>query len=280
MFVADMRDYPLGPPKTGDPWLSRIQLLTDDDADGRMDKATTFADHMDNVQGLLPYNGGIIATTRSQILFLKDTNGDNVADEIKPLIKGFNPRHSQLQVSAPRWGLDGCVHFNNGLDAKEIYPADAPDKIVDVPGSNFKWDPKTGVITPTGGKGQYGGAFDDWGHHFYCSNRNPVMFTAMPYEAMLHNPQAGITQNYEDIAPAGAETRVYPLKITHTTADAHAGTNTACSGLGVYRGQLMPELKNNVFVPDPTGQLITRYKITPNGSSMKANPEHMPRPLL
>jgi hypothetical protein len=270
MFVADMRDYPLGPPKTGDPWLSRIQLLTDDDADGRMDKATTFADHMDNVQGLLPYNGGIIATTRSQILFLKDTNGDNVADEIKPLIKGFNPRHSQLQVSAPRWGLDGCVHFNNGLDAKEIYPADAPDKIVDVPGSNFKWDPKTGVITPTGGKGQYGGAFDDWGHHFYCSNRNPVMFTAMPYEAMLHNPQAGITQNYEDIAPAGAETRVYPLKITHTTADAHAGTNTACSGLGVYRGQLMPELKNNVFVPDPTGQLITRYKITPNGSSMKA----------
>jgi len=270
LFVADMRDYPLGPPKAGDPWLSRIQLLTDDDGDGRMDKATTFADHMDNVQGLLPYNGGIIATTRSQILFLKDTNGDNVADEIKPLIKGFNPRHSQLQVSAPRWGLDGCVHFNNGLDAKEIYPADAPDKIVDVPGSNFKWDPKTGVITPTGGKGQYGGAFDDWGHHFYCSNRNPVMFTVMPYEVMLHNPQAGITQNYEDIAPAGAETRVYPLKITHTTADAHAGTNTACSGLGVYRGQLMPELKNNVFVPDPTGQLITRYKIAPNGSSLKA----------
>lgn len=287
LFVADMRDYPLGPPKAGDPWLSRIQLLTDEDGDGRMDKAVTFADHMDNVQGLLPYNGGLIATTRSQILFLKDTNGDNVADEIKPLIKGFNPRHSQLQVSAPRWGLDGCVHFNNGLDAKEIYGVsdagasrskmvDGAKPISDLPasisvsGANFKWDPRTGVITPTGGKGQYGGAFDDWGHHFYCSNRNPVMFTVMPYEAMLRNPHAGITQNYEDIAPAGAETRVYPLKITHTTADAHAGTNTACSGLGVYRGHLMPELKNNVFVPDPTGQLITRYKIEPNGASLKA----------
>jgi putative heme-binding domain-containing protein len=63
---------------------------------------------------------------------------------------------------------------------------------------------------------------------------------------------------------------VYPLQITHTTADAHAGTNTACSGLGVYRGHLMPELKNNVFVPDPTGQLVTRYKIEPNGASLKA----------
>lgn len=270
MFVADMRDYPLGPPNPGDPWLSRIQLLTDENGDGRMDKAVTFADHMDNVQGLLPYDGGLIATTRSQVLYLKDTDGDNKADVIKPLIKGFNPRHSQLQVSAPRWGPDGCVHFNNGLDAKEIYPADAPTKVVGVPGSNFKWNPKTGEITPTGGKGQYGGDFDDYGHHFYCSNRNPLMFTVMPYAAMLRNPHAGITQNYEDIATPGAETRVYPLQITHTTADAHAGTNTACSGLGVYRGSLMPELRNNVFVPDPTGQLVTRYKVEPNGASLKA----------
>ncbi len=270
MYVADMRDYPLGPPNPGDPWLSRIQLLTDENGDGRMDKAVTFADHMDNVQGLLPYNGGLIATTRSQVLFLKDTNGDNIADEIKPLIRGFNPKHAQLQVSAPRWGPDGCVYFNNGLDAREIYPADAPKDVVNIPGSNFKWDPRTGKITPTGGKGQYGGAFDDWGHHFYCSNRNPVMFTVMPYEAMLRNPNAGITQVHEDIATPGAETRVYPLQITHTTADAHAGTNTACSGLGVYRGHLMPELRNNVFVPDPTGQLVTRYKVEPNGASLKA----------
>lgn len=270
LFVADMRDYPLGPPNPGDPWLSRIQLLTDEDGDGRMDKAVTFADHMDNVQGLLPHDGGLIATTRSQILFLKDTDGDNKADLVKPLIRGFNPKHSQLQVSAPRWGPDGCVHFNNGLDAREIYPADAPAKVVGVPGSNFKWNPKTGEITPTGGKGQYGGAFDDWGHHFYCSNRNPLMFTVMPYEAMLRNPHAGITQVHEDIAPFGAETRVYPLQITHTTADAHAGTNTACSGLGVYRGSLMAELRNNVFVPDPTGQLVTRYRIEPNGASLKA----------
>lgn len=270
LFVADMRDYPLGPPNPGDPWLSRIQLLIDEDSDGRMDKAVTFADHMDNVQGLLPHDGGLIATTRSQILFLKDTDGDNKADLIKPLIRGFNPKHSQLQVSAPRWGPDGCVHFNNGLDAREIYPADAPTKVVGIPGSNFKWNPKTGELTPTGGKGQYGGAFDDYGHHFYCSNRNPLMFTVMPYEAMLRNPHAGITQVHEDIATPGAETRVYPLQITHTTADAHAGTNTACSGLGVYRGGLMPELRNNVFVPDPTGQLVTRYKVEPNGASLKA----------
>jgi putative membrane-bound dehydrogenase-like protein len=271
LFVAEMRDYPLGPPKAGEPWMSRISQLIDDNGDGRMDRSVVFADHLDNVQGLLPYDGGLIATTRTQILFLKDSDGDGKADINRPLIKGFNPRHSQLQVSAPRWGPDGCVHFNNGLDAKEIYPADAPDQVVGVPGANFKWDPKTGAISPTGGKGQYGGAFDDYGHHFYCSNRNPLMFTVMPWDAMQRNPHAGITQVHEDIAPPGADTRVFPLKITHTTADAHAGTNTACSGLGVYRGELMPELRNHVFVPDPTGQLVTRYKVEPNGASLKAS---------
>ena len=277
MFAAEMRDYPLGPPNPNDPWLSRIVQLVDENGDGRMDKSITFADHVDHVQGLLPHDGGLIATTRTQILFLKDTDGDGKADVTKPLIKGFNPRHSQLQVSAPRWGPDGCVHFNNGLDTKEIYPAADPKSEIsnlksqiNVAGSNFKWNPKTGEITPTGGKGQYGGAFDDYGHHIYCSNRNPVMFTVMPWEAMTRNPHAGITQNYEDIATPGADTRVFPLMITHTTADAHAGTNTACSGLGVYRGHLMPELKNNVFVPDPTGQLVTRYKLEPNGASLKA----------
>ncbi len=270
MYVADMRDYPLGP-EPGQPPLSRIQLLSDENGDGRMDKAITFADHVDHVQGLLPYKGGLIATTRTQILFLKDTDGDGKADINEPLIKGFNPRHSQLQVSAPRWGLDNKVYFNNGLDAKEIYPV-TKEKVEEahVTRLNFRWDPQTGKIEPTSGCGQYGGAFDDFGRHFFCSNRNPLMFAVMPYEAVIRNPYAGITVGHEDIAPAGAETRVYPLKITHTTADAHAGTNTACSGLGVYRGPLMPELRNNVFVPDPTGQLVTRYKVEPKGASLKA----------
>lgn len=270
MYVADMRDYPLGPPNPGDPWLSRIVQLVDEDGDGRMDKSVVFADHVDHVQGLLPYKDGLIATTRTQVLFLKDSDGDGKADVTESLIKGFNPRHAQLQVSAPRWGLDGCVYFNNGLDAKEIYPSADPKAAVNVPRCNFRWDPRTGKVEATTGNGQYGGSFDDFGHHFFCSNRNPLMYAVMPYEAVIRNPAAGITQGWEDIAPAGAETRVYPLKITHTTADAHAGTNTACSGLGVYRGDIMPEMKNNVFVPDPTGQLVTRYKVEPNGASLKA----------
>jgi putative membrane-bound dehydrogenase-like protein len=268
-YVADMIDYPLGP-GPGLPPLSRIQQLIDDNKDGVYERAVTFADKMDHVQGLLPYKDGLIATTRTQILFVRDTNGDGIADERKPLVAGFNPNHSQLQVSAPRWGLDGCVYFNNGLDTKEIYPAESAGKKLNFARCNLRWDPGSGKLEPTTGFGQFGGSFDDWGRHFFCSNRNPVMFAVMPYEAVTRNPNAGITQGWEDIAPSGAESKINPLAITHTTADAHAGTHTAACGLGVYRGDLMPDLRGEIFVCEPTAQAIIRYHAEPNGASLKA----------
>lgn len=268
-FVADMIDYPLGPPEGQKP-LSRIVQLLDPDKTGRYTKSKVFAEHVDHVQGLLPYEDGLIATTRTQILFLRDTNGDGVADDIKPLVEGFNPNHSQLQVSAPRWGLDNCIYFNNGLDPGEIYPSADPSKKMKVTRTNLRWDPATGKLEMATGNGQFGGCFDDWGHHFFCSNRNPVMFAVMPHEAVVRNPHAGITQGWEDIAPTGADAKVYPLQLTHTTADAHAGTHTAACGLGVYRGDLMPELRGEIFVCEPTAQAVVRYHVEPNGASLKA----------
>ncbi|MCB1080015.1 MAG: DUF1080 domain-containing protein, partial [Verrucomicrobiae bacterium] len=107
MFVAEMRDYPL-PPEPG-PLLSRIRLLRDKDGDGRMDEAVTWADELDHVQGLLPMHGGLLATTRTAILFLKDTDGDDKADVVQPLYIRNEPGHNQLQVSCPRWGLDNAI---------------------------------------------------------------------------------------------------------------------------------------------------------------------------
>jgi putative membrane-bound dehydrogenase-like protein len=268
-YVADMIDYPLGSPD-GSP-LSRVQQLIDTDGDGKFDRAATFADKLDHVQGLLPHEGGLIATTRTQVLFLKDTDGDGVADVRKPLIAGFNPSFSQLQVASPRWGVDGEVYFNNGLDSKQIYPiaGDGSDGAkTDIARSNLRWNPETGSLHAAAGFGQYGGAFDDWGRHYCSSNRSPVMFAVVPPET-LTGSTAPARPPWENIAPFGPASRVFPLQITHTTSDAHSGTNTSACGLGVYRGHLMPELAGEIFVCDPTGQLITRFKKpAPNGGSL------------
>ncbi len=268
MFVAEMRDYPL-PPESGS-FLSRIRLLSDQDGDGRMDQAVTWADELDHVQGLLPMNGGLLATTRTAVLFLKDTDGDNVADERRVIFGSNEPRHSQLQISCARWGLDNAIYLNNGLDGKEVYPGGEESGKLDITKTNLRYDPRADLITRVSGVGQFGATQDDWGHRFFCSNRNPTMFAVMPLEAVTRNPHAGLTTGHEDIAPEGGNAKVYPLQLSHTTADAHAGTHTAACGLGVYRGALMPDLKGNVFVCEPTGQLVTRSKLSPDGASLKA----------
>lgn len=271
-YVVDMIDYPLGGP--GGKHLSRIQKLVDADGDGVPDRAETFASDLDHPQGLLPHLGGLIVTTRTQVLFLKDKDGDGTAETRQPLIGGFNPSFSQLQVSSPRWGLDGDVYFNNGLDTTQVYPEKegaVEGGKIDVARHNLRWDPQTGSVHPASGFGQYGAGFDDWGRRYFSSNRSPVMFAVVPYGSTTSAGPGGPRQPWEDIVPHGPDSRLFPLQITHTTSDAHSGTNTSACGLAVYRGDLMPELRGEIFVCDPTGQLITRFrKPEPAGSSLKS----------
>jgi len=268
MYVAEMRDYPL--PTEKGPLLSRIRLLKDTDNDGRMDTSTIWADELDHVQGLLPVNGGLLATTRTAILHLSDTDGDEVADKKTVLFQSNDPRHSQLQISSPRWGVDGWIYLNNGLDGKEIYPGDEPEAKLEISRKNIRLNPRTWELEVVSGYGQFGGTLDDWGRRLSSTNRNPTIFAVMPLHAVTRNPAAALTIGKEDIAPFGGLATVYPLNLTHTTAAAHLGTHTAACGLGVYRGSLVPQLKGDVFVCEPPGQLITRANLTENGASLKA----------
>ena len=57
IYVAEMMDYP-DDPAPGKPVLSRIRLLEDTNGDGKIDKATVFADHVLAVSGKDPVWAG------------------------------------------------------------------------------------------------------------------------------------------------------------------------------------------------------------------------------
>ena len=266
MFVAELRDYPF-PPDTG-PRLSRIRRLVDADGDGRMDEAATWADELPFVQGLLCIDGGLLATSIDGVLFLKDGDGDGKAEIRGRWFSTNKARHSQLQIASPRWRLDNTIHLNNGIDGKEIHPEGNPDQTLAFRGFNLTLDPRTRSLTTESGIGQFGATIDDYGRVFFCSNRNPAMFSVLPKSAAERNPSAGIRTGHADIQPPAS--KVYPLELSHTTSVAHAGTHTSACGICVYRGERMPGLRGNLFVCDPTSQLVTRNRLVPNGSSMKA----------
>ena len=68
MFVAEMPEYPISKEPLG-----KIKLLENQDADGRFQKSTVFADHLHFVHGLLPWKGGLIVTSAPDILYFADT---------------------------------------------------------------------------------------------------------------------------------------------------------------------------------------------------------------
>jgi putative membrane-bound dehydrogenase-like protein len=108
-----MRDYPLGLDGKGEPG-GRIKILTDDDGDGRYDKATLFADGLPFPTGLHPWRDGAIIAAAPDILFLRATDGDDESDERTVLFTGFKPGNQQHRMNGFEWGLDGWIYGANG----------------------------------------------------------------------------------------------------------------------------------------------------------------------
>ncbi len=113
MYVVEYGDYPVGPPAGGEP-LSRIVMLEDVDKDGKADKRHLFADKLSFAHSAMAYQGGLLVGSQTEILYLRDTDGDHVADVREVLFEGFKPAHPQMQIGNPRYGLDNWVHLNYG----------------------------------------------------------------------------------------------------------------------------------------------------------------------
>ncbi len=91
MYVAEMRDYPVGPTS------GTIRRLVDADGDGRYERATVFADKLNFPNGLLCIGDGLLVTAAPDLLLLRDTDGDGVADERRVVFTGFGEGNQQLR---------------------------------------------------------------------------------------------------------------------------------------------------------------------------------------
>lgn len=270
LFVCEFRDYPTGPADPDGPPLSRVVRLVDRDGDGRMDVSTVFADRLPYCQGVAVWGDGLIVTVANQILLLRDLDGDGVADERRVLFEGLGKINSQLQPACPRLGPDGWIYVTNGLSGGEIRrPGDSWS--LAVPRSDFRFHPHTLAVEPATGLGQFGNAFDDFGNRFTSSNRNPAMHEVLPWTILARDPRPNKPVGYCDVIPAGADSRVYPIAATNTTAASHLGTHSAACGVEAYRGDwLGPDYRGDLFVCEPTAHLVTRSKLISNGATFRS----------
>ncbi len=275
LWVVEMRDYPHGPPD-GQPPLSQIRVLADDDRDGRDETSTLFADELLFPTGLQPWRGGVFVTLAEAVVYLKDTDGDGRADVREPWFHGFTAENPQLRANHPRLTLDGRITIANGLRGGAVVDArqSADDaKPLSISGRDFAFDPRTGAFEAVSGNGQFGNGLDDFGNRFVCNNRAPVQHVVLENAYTARNPLLAIGSVVSDVAPAGEQSRVFPLVAAWTTSNLHAGQFTAACGVTIYRGDALPdEFHGNAFICEPTGSLVHRENPRPPGSHLRFTP--------
>ncbi|MFM8415553.1 MAG: PVC-type heme-binding CxxCH protein, partial [Planctomycetota bacterium] len=266
-YIVEYRDYPQGPPP-GQPALSRIVRLDDADGDGFYEGSTVVAEHVPFAQGVLAVRGGLLVTAAPDVLMLTDTDGDGRADRREVVATGFKTGNPQLRAACPQLDIDNTVSITGGLSGGVVHRPDQPAKEgVSIDRRDVRIDLARNRIEAAAGFGQFGNAFDDLGRRFTTSNRNPVIAVRLPAAALARNPYVDLGGGYEDAAPSGAASRVFPIVETQATAASHTGTHTSACGLTIFRGDALgPDAVGDAFICEPVSHLVTRRRLRPAGA--------------
>lgn len=271
LWIIEAIDYP-NVVLNGQPGDDRIKICEDTNGDGRADKFTVFADHLNLPTSLVFANGGVIVSAAPHMLFLKDTNGDDKADVRQILSTGWGIRDTHAGPSNLTyghdnyiWGTVGYSGFNGEMNGKQMQFGQGmyrfkPD------GSGFEY--VTGSTNNTWGLG-LSETFDVFGS---TANNDPSFYVAIPnryfdgVEGLPMPPGGGrgVGAGYQSAAQFYNAHFVTPYI---RQVDVFGGY-TAGAGHQLYTARAFPKPYWNriAFINEPTAHLVGQGIIEKRGA--------------
>ena len=306
-FVVEMNDYPYTDPELDVAWadqqseaIGRVRLLIDDDGDGVFDRSSVFAEGLSWPTGVACWKGGVFVTATPDIWYLKDTDGDGVADERRKVFTGFRKYNVQAVINNLQWGLDHRLYAAGSSNGGQIETDDSFSRdsqrsasangAIPLGRNDFRFDPVTGAFEALSGGARFGNCFDDWGNRFICNIRNPVQHIVLEDRYLARNPSLAVASAVHDSADSGDAVPVYrisppepwrELNAARLAAENRSGTPrsemhavgfvTSTAGVTIYRGDAYPEeFYGDAFVGEVAGNLVIRYRMKPDGATFRA----------
>ena len=275
LWIVEAMDYP-NEVLNGNPGDDRIKILEDTNGDGRADKFTVFAEHLNLPTSLTFANGGVIVAAAPHFLFLKDTNGDDKADVQQVLNTGWGIRDSHagpsnLQYGPDNhiWGAVGYSGYSGQMNGNQMQFTQGayrfkPD------GSEFEY--MTQSTNNTWGLG-FSETFDVFGS---TANNDQSWYMAIP-NRYFDNVQ-GLPGPSGRGAPSGggyqslaAFYSVHPTTPYIRQVDVWGGY-TAAAGHYLYTARAYPkEYWNRVaFISEPTAHIIGQAVLEKQGAGFVA----------
>ncbi|HTU26616.1 MAG TPA: PVC-type heme-binding CxxCH protein, partial [Pirellulales bacterium] len=154
-----------------------ILICEDTNGDGRADKFQRFAEGLFMPTGLALGDGGVYVCVSGQIVHLRDTDGDDRADQRRVIFSGFGTGDAHQMINSLCWGPDGRLWFTQGLHINSTI--ETPRGLVRCLQTGiWRMNPRTlelenflGNAAAT--ENAWGMGFDDWGQAFYDSGSEP-----------------------------------------------------------------------------------------------------------
>jgi hypothetical protein len=245
LWVASSEVYPQIEP--GQAATDKVIILEDTTGAGRADKATVFADDLLIPTGVAPGDGGVYVAQSTELLHLRDTNGDGKADQRRVVLNGFGTEDTHHNVHSPRWGPDGRMYF-----AQSVYTrthTETPNGVVRLAaGGVFRFDPRDHQLEI-----RYRGWVNAWGHQFDPYGQPFVTDGAGGAGISWGIPGA----TYRTLAPARRELQ-----------SISPGNYPKFSGIEIIRSAHFPaDWQGDFITADFRAHRVVRFKASDQGSA-------------
>ncbi|MEM9366452.1 MAG: PVC-type heme-binding CxxCH protein [Planctomycetota bacterium] len=242
LWVACSWAYPQLKP--GEKANDKIIILEDTDDDGVADKSTVFADGLYLPTGLELANGGCYVAQSPDVFFLKDTDGDDVADVKELALTGFGIEDSHHSISAWRRGPGGWIYFQEGIFLHSQVETQY-GVVRNFNGGVYQFNPRTQELRVfcrgTGGN-PWGHVFDDWGQSF-----------------MVNNPRIMYLSSAS--GNSGETVRIKPL----------ISTEKQCGGDLATGSHVGDDIRGNLLSGRFKSRAVIRYELIDQGAGFSAN---------
>lgn len=263
LWVGETIDYPnqLKPPGEG---RDRIKICEDTDADGRADKFTVFAEGLSIPTSIAFSHGGVIVQDGIQTLFLKDTTGDDRADQRRVLFSGWNMRDTHGGVSNFRYGLDNWIWAMQGYNQSQPTHDDQRAQGFRMGFFRFRPDGSEIEFVRSTDNNTWGLGISEEGLVFgSTANRNPSVY--MPIANRYYERVRGWSATQLGTI---ADTHLFqPITRNVRQVDQHGGY-TAGAGHALYTARTYPReyWNRTAFVCGPTGHLVGTFVLQADGA--------------
>lgn len=145
----------------------RIVILEDTDRDGRADKSTVFAEGLTVPHSVMPVKGGAYVCSTTELLFLADNDGDDVADEKRVVFSGFGNADVHHMIHGLRWAPWGDLFFTQSIYINSFVETAHGSRRLNGSGIwRFRPELEKLDVFARGMTNPWGFALNDWGQAF------------------------------------------------------------------------------------------------------------------